>query len=464
MVTIAEENNMLKCQKHSMISKDTNAVHFPYFNTGTMYDLAVGRFVPGKNGTHILNGGLSSVNSIAGKEQTFKTSIALGYAGRVVKNYPFLEELVYDSENSLNGVDRLAVLAGCTTDEETNSFVERVEYKNRDDYFLEDFYDRIISIADERKKHKNDYIEETPFLDRYGKNIRAWVPMVIANDSFSAASVKIVGDLIKKDGIAGAKTTTDNMKDGLIKTRFFSQIPAIASQAGIMFVFTGHIGGDSSMDPASKFRKQLPMMKMNEKVKNVGTKFTFLSNNLLETRNVKVLRNQSDKGCEYPTNVNSDIELQLIKSIVCRCKNNASGSMVEHISSQYFGIQEHLEHFHYVRERSAMLGARGRYSIPGLDVNFTRKTVRDKITESYETRRMLDIIGQYLYIHDNWNLPEFQLIEPEAFVEMITNSSKDLITDIVNSTGIWTYTSVKQDRPYMSVIDIVNKLAKEIKK
>lgn len=454
---------MIKMKK-SMLQKDNAPVSQMYLNTGTMYDLAVGNFLPGKNGKLILNGGVASITSVIGKEQTYKSTLAAGYFGRVLRNYPYLEGLYYDTENSMNKEDRLAVLAGCKTPEDTTDFINRVEYKNLDSYYLEDFYERIMEIANEREKHKDDYIEETPFLDRDGKPILAWLPMLIACDSYSAALVRMVGALLDKEGIGGKKSTTDNMKDGLLKTRFFTQMPAVASRAGLAMIFTGHLGSSGGMAPADQYRRKLSFLNMNEKVKNVGTKFTFLSNNMMETRNVSLLKD-TDKKCLYPSDINSDVELQLVKSIICRGKNNASGSTVYHISSQFYGLQEHLEYFHYLKERGNMVGKMGRFSLPGLEDKFTRKTVRETIEAKYENRRMLEILGQYLYIYRNWNLPKFKLIEPDRLVDIIAGAKGSLVEDLLNSTGIWNFKNAvkKTDRPYMSILDIITALTKEHK-
>ena len=449
---------MLKL-KRSMLKSTDDVTRQMFLNTGTQYDLATGAFLPGKNGKYILNGGLSSINSFAGKEQTFKTSISLGLSGKVLRNYPFLESLVWDTENSLGQEERIAALAGCKTPDEISEFVKRVEYRNLDSYFLEDFHERIMEIVAERNKYRKDLTEETPFLDRNGKFIKAWVPIVIVCDSFSGAPVRLATQLVDKEGLSGAKSTTDNMKSGLIKTRFFSQLPYLAAKGGIIFVFTAHIQKDGGMstNPADRFKKQLPSMKINESLRNVGTKFTYYSNNMAETRTVKALINKVDKGCEYPFEINTPMELQQIKSIICRCKNNLSGTIVEHISSQYYGIQEHLEHFNYIRNHSKLFGTSpGRFTVPGMEKAVSRKTVRNRINESYEFRRMLEIIGQYLYIHNHWNFSQFNMIQPEQFIEMITNTSKGMIEDITNSTGIWTFNSAKQDRKYMSIIDILN--------
>lgn len=449
-------------QKRSSLQKGNSGTPQMYLNTGTMYDLAVGDFVQGENGSMILNGGISRITSVVGKEQTFKTAISGGYFGRILRNYPYLEGLYYDTENSTNQEERLAVIGGCRDEVDTADFISRVEYRNLDSYYLEDFYDRIMDIAADREKHRSDYIEETPFLDRYGKPILAWVPFVILCDSFSAALTSVVEKLIDKEGIAGKKTTTDNMKDGLIKTRFFSRMPAVASRAGLALIFTGHMGKSGGMSPVDQFDKKLPFLKMNEKPKNVGSKFTYLSNNLMETRNVSVLKD-SKKECEYPSAVNSAVELQLIKSIICRGKNNASGSTVYHISSQFYGLQEHLEYFHYVRERGELFGSRGRYRFPSLDVKFTRKEVREVLDTKYEYRRMTELLGQYLYIYRNWNLPKLKLMKPEVLVELMDKTDSALMNDILNSTGIWNFKNAVSsgDREYMSVIDITDRLMKE---
>ncbi len=422
-------------------------------NTGTQFDLATGKFEPGVDGKMYLNGGLNMINSVVGRPQTYKSSIALGYFGRALRYYTDTQGLCWDTELTVAGVKRLVNLAG---EVDNPQLAERITLVDKTKFNLETFYEQIIAIAEDRHKHRKDYIEETPFLDPYGKPIKAWVPTLIACDSFTKANTGNAQDLFSKVQITDKKTNMFNMGEGKAKTNFIDLLPLAACSKGMYFVFTGHVGNKMKLDPYAPIDKDLPYMRPSDEIKGVGTSFNFLSTNLLDTRRVGVLINKGTKKSEYPGPINSDVELQYIQSIICRCKNNASGSGVHHISSQHFGIQDTLENFHYIRNFAKnLLGASGRYKAPLIDKSFNRNNIREFINDDYEFRRVIEIIGQYVYIYNNWNLPGMNLLPPNKLIEMLVNTNKELSSRLVNSTGIWTFLNQKVEREYLSIMDIV---------
>lgn len=435
-------------------NKDLSLGRFS-LNTGTHFDLATGLFLPGKIGKNchmILNGGLSMINAVTGREQTFKSSVALGYFTRAIQNYCKAKGLVYDAELSLAGKQRLLQLGRGIPEQ---SVADRIELIDKTDCDLGGLFEIVQSISKDKEAHRKDYIEETPFIDQHGKFMKAWRPTVIAIDSFSAGAFVKENDMYEKNTVGDTKTNTVYMADGNGKTQFMRQLPMLAAK-GIYFIMTAHVGNKINMEMFSTPAKDLPNMRGADHIKNVGSQFTFLSTNLLETRKVKLLQD-SKKKCEFPGDSGSDVELQEITSIICRCKNNVSGSQVTHVSSQYDGLQEYLEYFGIIKaSKSAVLQGTQKLKLGITDHEFTRHNIRKLIKDDYEFRRALEILGQFVYVRNNWNLPTVRAIGYVDFCKKLLASTKISSNDILNSTGIWSFNSDKVERPYLSILDIID--------
>ena len=66
-------------------------------------------------------------------------------------------------------------------------------------------------------------------------------------------------------------------------------------------------------------------MKQSDKLKNVGSNFTFLTTALIQTLKASVLQD-SNKECLYPTQFSTDMEVNRVDTAMVRCKNNAAGN------------------------------------------------------------------------------------------------------------------------------------------
>jgi len=432
-------------------------------NTGTHFDLATGRYIPGRIGKKnhlILNGGLAMTNAVTGRPQTFKSSVAVGYFVKAIKNYSKALGLVYDSEISLAGVERIIQLGGHDPKPD-DPLYDRIELFDKTHCDLGGVFELIQNISREKEKHRKDFIEETPFIDRHGKFMKAWRPTVILIDSFSAGEFTKQIKMFEEHTVGDAKNNTVYMGDGNAKTQFMSQLPSLAAK-GIYFILTAHVGNKIKLDPYAADPKELPHMRGSDHIKRVGTQFTFQSNNLLETRKVGLLQdNAKPKKCLYPGESGSPVELQEIISIVCRCKNNVSGSQVHHISSQYYGLQEYLEYFNLIKmSKSSLLEGTQKFKLGITEHEFTRHNIRKLIKDDYEFSRALEILGQFVYVRNNWNLPDVKSIGYVEFCNKLTNCSIKM-SDILNSTGIWSFNSDKRERQYLSILDIVDLIRKD---
>jgi len=424
-------------------------------NTGTMYDLATGVFVPGKDGKMYLNGGLAMSNGISGRTQTYKSSVALGYAARALNNYQSAEAYIYDSEMTIPE-GRLNQLSG----RNGSNFDDRVVMYDKSNMGLEELFSNLRELAAAKVQQKKELIRETPFINIDGKFIKSWTPTIVVIDSFSAATSSKESDLYDKVDLGDSKTNMVSMTDGKLKSEFIRQLPNMFGTKGMHFIMTAHIGDNMQLDPYSPKTKDVPMMSSNDKLKHVGTQFQFLLANLLQTRKTTLLQDK-DKKCQYPYDFSSDVELQEINAIICRCKLNASGAQINHISSQFFGLQEWLEYYQVIaKSKSALIEGTVKQKLAITDHEFTRHTIRKTIATEPTFRRALEILGQFAYVRNNWNLPEVHKIGYVDFIKRF-NESPGLASDILNSTGIWSFNDEPQDKQYLSIIDILRLIAKK---
>lgn len=406
----------------------------------------------------ILNGGVFLTTAVCGRPQTYKSSVCGGYFGRVMRYYRQSHGLFYETELTMPGISRVTALSGAA-DDEIADFESRVEFYDKTELSLEDIFEVIKNIAKEKDSRKKELIRETPFIDQDGKHIKSWVPTIVVTDSFSAASSSKEVTLYDENNVGDSKTNMVNMNDGRIKTDFCRQIPQLCAPRGIYIISSAHIGNNNTLDPYSPPAKDLPMMRVKDKLKNVGTQYSFLSTTMVETRKVEPLLD-SNKKCAFPSaSCSSDMDLQRITAVITRCKNNVSGASFDHISSQFEGLQEFLEYYLLVKEtKSALIEGTTNQTLGIYDKSFTRHDIRQKIKEDYQFRRALEILGHFVFVRNRWNLPNVKNMGYVDFCKKL-NASKSLKEEILNSTGVWRFIGDETDRPYMSILDIIEKIS-----
>jgi hypothetical protein len=434
----------------------------PYLNTGTPFDMISGAFTPGAKGELILNGGLAGTNAFNGRPKLFKSTKALSLIMNALAIYPTAEALVHDTERSLQK-PRVLKLANSTMLNPVN-LEDRLRITDQRTMGAEALYTLINQLCDEKGKHVKDYTVESPFLDpKTGKPLLIMTPTIIGVDSFSelaSAAVQAIYD--KSDDIGTSDKNMEFMKDGIIKKRFMSHLPALSARYGIYFVLTAHIGSKIMEDPYAPNPKELQHMRQGEKIKGVGSAYNFICSNILEMRVAKLLQD-NDKNCQYPDQYSSDTELSLVTSILSSCKNNGSGTQSQNIISQQQGYLPDLTRYHYLKENDyyGLVGSKQSHSpILRPDVTLTRTTVRDKLLD-YKTARALEIITQLHFIQNNWSMrdsPINFMLKLTDFAEKLTNNSSYAIDDILESRGYWTYDKTNP-RSYLSLFDIIQMIS-----
>jgi hypothetical protein len=428
-------------------------------NTGTIFDLATGCFLPGENGSMILNGGLYMLTGINGRAQTYKSTTSLGYFSRALNHYSEAEGLCYDSEMSLQQRKKRIVNLG--NQDENLPLEDRLTFYDKSEMSMEDVFDYIQELAAFKILHQKDLIRETPFYDEYGKKVRSWVPTIVAIDSWSFMSSSKEINAYKENRLGDSKTNTVALMDGKMKSEFMRQMPNLAGSRGIYFVLTAHVGDNQKLDAYAPVNKDVPAMRTSDKLKQVGSQYKLLVNQMIETRKVEPMVDSNGK-CQYPSkDTVSDVELQKITTVVCRCKNNVSAGSFDHVISQFRGIQPGLEYYLIIKDcKSDVLTGTQKQKIAIHDTEFTRHNIRQFLRDDYTFNRAMEVLGQFIYVRNRWNIPEIKNMGYMDFCKKM-NEAPALKNDILNSTGMWSFTNAKKDRPYMSIFDIVQKLLKQ---
>ncbi len=433
-----------------------NIPFLPYINTGTLFDFSTGKFQPIVGNLHGLNGGLSQCTGISGRSQTYKSGLAGSLLARAMNIHPLSEAYVYESEGTISGPERYNDFV--PIDQQVSN---RIVFQNNTMASLTEFYEVFNNIVSDKEKNKKDYIVESPFLNpNDGKPMKVWIPTFVLIDSFSRARSDKGDKQFESNNIDDSSMNTFWLSEGNIKTRIMNDLPGRAAKAGIYVIMTAHVGDKHDLDPYNKSPKQLQYMKNTDKMKNVGSNFEFLTTTLIQTLKATVLQDKS-KGCEYPTNFSTDVEVNQVDTMLVRCKNNASGMLVPYIVSQYQGILNEVTNFVFLKNyKNYGMNVKGNNMsfTPALypDAELTRTNIRKKTTDNYKLCRALELTTQLCFIQNLWStyrMPEWIKIDPMKFAELLTHNEKLKIDRVLESTGCWS--TSKQEREMLTIIDIL---------
>lgn len=443
----------------------------PMLNTGTSLDIATGAFVPGVNNT-ILNGGLTFTNGTTGRPKMFKSTCQINQAINAYARYPGCDMWLHDSESTQQKarVLRMATVVPSSDNE--------FKLSSGREYYAEDLLEALLVIAEERIKHRKDYLVESPFLDnKTGKARLIMRPFIFGVDSWSALMAKTIedgllpdvkvtedGEIVSKSSITSKDTLMTFAHEGLAKKKIIRELTALTTKASIYMFTTAHVGDKIEMNPHSPSPRALQHMKYSDKPKGVGAEFMFLMQNILDCTSASLLQHD-DKTCLYPSKVGivGDNDLNQVVQVVTSGKNNGSGSKLKHVVSQTNGILPELSHYQFLKDRKywGMAGSNQRHAPVLLpDEQLQRTTVYDKLRSNPKLARALEILMQLCFIQEQWTLNDMPVpfnITPEQLMDKLSKSTY-AVDDILNSRGWWTYeyNGWYPNQPYMSLYDILS--------
>jgi len=439
-----------------------------YYNVGCLFDIPTGKYVKGRYGENIMNGGLGLLTAIAGKGNTFKSTIShymmLSAASKVASSgiMPYMN--TYDTEMNIQ-LERLLDFA-----HQFEAFKDKDLFQigawsvtDKTHHIGNEWY-KILKefIKNEKLKNRKDYTFDTPFLDKEGKVIKTLFPTFGEIDSISEFETSDIEDIQNKNQLGESGGNTIHMRLGLAKTRLLMELPGMCNNAAHYMLLTAHVGQDLAIGqgPYSTPTKNLQYMRVGEKIKGVTDKFFFLPNNVWQTVSSHSLNNQATKGPEYPRNRGAieedgqDLNIVTIKQL--RNKSGPSGNTLEIIISQSQGVLPTLTEFHYLKENN-------RYGIEGSnlsynmilypDVKLSRTTVRSLIDSDPLLRRAIKITADLAQIKEVYKAFPLEVPDLKLLYEKLDKqySWKKLL----QTRDYWTFNNYEYKVPFLSTLDIL---------
>lgn len=441
------------------------------WNIGACMDIPTGFFLQGKYGESILNGGLGSITAIVGIGNNFKSTIA---------NYQILSaasKVAVNSDTSIGTYDTEVNIH----EERLKNFYERFPPFKKRDLFLEEIWnvtDRTIYYANEWYAILKDFLQnkvknseklerETPFLNRDMKTpLRIVTPTFSVVDSFSRFETEDVAKIQDDNELGDSGAHMMHMRQGLSKTRFLIDLPAMTGASYHYMMLTAHIGKDIPVAQAGPMPappvKKLQYLKNGDKLKGTTDQFTFLLSNCWHAYNAVPLINQSTKGPEYPRdsddNVSGDTDLNIVSLRQLRSKSGPSGTVIEIVVSQTEGVLPELTEFHYIKscDRFGISGTMQHYALDIYpDCKLSRTAVRSKIDNDPKLRRALNITSELCQMTQMWHhLDDGILCTPKELFEDLKAQGYDWDV-LLNTRGWWCLDNDKYEIPFLSTMDLL---------
>lgn len=437
-------------------------------NVGACLDIVSGRYVKGKHGEHILNGGLANLSGIAGRGNSFKSTImhymTLSAQGRMFGSFAG----TYDTEMNIQEwhLKEMAMNTRRALNLPVIDVIENNEWVITDKSLLSgnEWYNKFRLFMKEKRTGLNkEWKVTTPFVNRDGNLLHMGLPTFNEIDSFSELSTDAVEEIQDKAHIGDSGQNMIGMKMGSGKNQLLMDLPGLAVGSDNYVLTTAHIGIEYQLDPRQPPKKKLSGLAQGDKLKGVPEKYTFVMQNCWLNSAATPLLNQGTKEPEFPRDENDDrkgdTDLKVVSMKQLRGKSGPTDIIVDIIVSQTLGVQPSLTEFYYIkeRERFGIEGSLQSYYLtlyPNVKVN--RKTVRGVIDNDKKMRRALNITSELCQIHEYWYHMTDDLLTPQQIYDGVKNAGFDWDFILEHTRGYWI---LEEDpRPlglFLSTMDLI---------
>lgn len=437
----------------------------PKLNVGCLFDHFSGRYTRGAHGESLLNGGMSHITAVVGKNNQYKSTTADYFMAAAQNNY-------YDVANSFyKETEGSRDLEGLEFRMEQFSRIQQEGVLGNPKLFLtnmnkmsaEGYWEKRKQYGKAKAEAKGSMLE-TPFLNPDGSFIKVLAPTVEEIDSWSMLSFEALEKkAAKTKDVADSKNNMLFANDGMYKTRIIMAMPGVNGRTGFYTIMTAHLGDSFNMDPNSPPEKIMSYMQAGTKIKNATEKFTYIPNNMWMCHSQKPhldkegipIYGRGEKGEQY------DKDLIEVKMINLRGKFGQSGAPFKVLYSQTEGLLPHLTQLNYIREANSYFGmGAGNQVNMALDFypdgKFTRNSLRNKIKEDYMLRRALELTSGLAQIKNvMWYLGDLAHITPPDVFRILKEKGYDWDELLGGTRGHWQYNDVKEEKQFLSSLDLL---------
>jgi hypothetical protein len=440
-------------------------------NIGALLDIPTGTYITGLHGESILNGGLGQMTGVVGIGNNFKSTVMhymmLSAMNRISFTTP-TSASTYDTEINIHESHLRALTkrfenfkSNDVTNDGTWTFTDKTVY------YANEWYTVLKEFLKSKKSNYKQISVTTPFPDRDGKTLLSIAtPTFSEIDSFSEFETADIAKMQSENELGDSGANTMHMRQGLAKTRFLMELPAITASVYHFVLMTAHVGKDIAMAsgpiPTAPVKK-LQNLKNGDKIKGVTDKFFFLMSNCWHAYNAAPLINQGTKGPEYPRNPDdnntNDTDLNVVSLRQLRSKSGPSGNVIELLVSQSEGVLPELSEFHFLKsaERFGISGTLQHYALDLLpEVKLSRTTVRSKIDTMPELRRALNITAELCQMTLLWRSSDRDILcTPKELYDDLIKLGYDWDMILKNTRGWWTVDNDKYSQHFLSTKDLL---------
>lgn len=439
----------------------------PMPNTGTILDISAGSWVKGDRGQTILNGGVAHFAGIAALPNMFKTTIAAGMAGAVLRAFPKAIVHAHDTETTMQH-QRIEQLVRTSMKIGVGDFKEPENLESEGRLFFTSSVDHdgteIFNLLKEfcKRRRENEKKVELEIINpRTNKNYLYYNPVIEFWDSFSGLKTK---DAVEKQSGADVGTKETNMlamNFNKGKSDIVEQAPDLTAKHGVYLCFTAHVGQKYQLDAYKPEVKPLRWLKGDVKLKRVPENTSFNTGNFYVIGSMNPL---TEKGADlWPRTADEKddqspdlIDLSIINQ---RGKYGFSNNPLPLVVSQREGLLHPESNFLFLRQE-------GKFGIGGNnvhfhlaltpDVNMRRTTVRTIFRENPNVVRAAHVLMEicYMFKYDANRYEEY-ICTPEELYEDIKNLGYDW--NLLLSTRFW-FTPIDSSDykiPYLSTMDLL---------
>jgi KaiC/GvpD/RAD55 family RecA-like ATPase len=305
--------------------------------------------------------------TIVGKAGTAKTTFAAQIAANIVRKFDdnaFVQH--YDLEQALT-YTRIKNITQMTQLELDEKYILKQE-KN----YIEDIYDAIMGVAQEKEENKNDYMYDTGLKDEFNRPIITYVPTVYIIDSIPTVA---------------SKDSSDKMEGGTYANRvakalaqFYKRLMPIIKTYNITVIAINHINNKIEINPMMKTQPQLLYMKMDESIPG-GNAPIYYAHNLLKFISV---------GSSKFTKDEHGFDGVMTRCELLKSRTNKAGQFCNLIYNQVTGFDPILTQYQFAQENGLIAGKRPyNYIVDYKDVKFDWKDFRKEFLTNDQLRYAL---------------------------------------------------------------------------
>lgn len=439
--------------------EQSSTIHLK-FNYSPIFDLLNGIYIKGKHDAWYLLGGNPAHSFICGGNNTNKTGMVVERVAAIL--YRIADTIIYyhDTESTLDvyrlgrRIDELFGIENYFNDRILGKrFIYHCKSDGKDGNDLNNFIKKAYAAYKENK-NKKEFYQDSPFIDKDGKAVKFFTPLVIVGDSMSELDFKVINDeYMLKDLGTGGKQRMRDMEIGNAKRILMEDADTLCSQSGASIIWTCQTSDIINID-GKPLEKESTFLRQGKKLSKTPKAMMRIPQIGMEIIKGTSLKN-NDGTWLYPNPKGRDIAIDsdgkenpdLMEYIyeITRCKSGKSGGRGTFISSQSEGFKEGLSMYHTLKTHKYFgMTQTGRSAhivdlLP--DLSLERTTIWFLTDNTPQLHRALTISYQMWYMQKYWlNLPDEFRITPNDLYKLINERGLDW-NDILSNTVDYFFTS-----------------------